>query len=344
LKRERGSEFKLTDDAVSISINSPRGRCLEALIKLTLRSCRLADSLNKEHKTAWKRFEVIYDNEMVLAKSGQLEFVTLAAMYLPQFLYMSKDWIISNLPGIFDTERRQVWLSAMQGYSYVSSVNAEVYAFLRDKGHFLRALDDVDLKDKVIERVVQHICVAYLYDQESFDDPSSLISTLLQRHSYDELHQIIWLIWTIRDNADEKLLGKILQLWHRLLAVIDPKTEEGRQLLAELSDWSVFVEKVDTATKNLILASAPYSGAGYHSHILMESIARFSEQQPSDAYDIWMEVLKGGNPDYPPEAVHKALINLSKNGNHGMREAKRIAGEYMKKGDQGPMRLLEARN
>ena len=344
LKKERGSEFKLTDDAVNVSINSSRGRCLEALINLTLRACRLADSLNKEHKTAWKRFEAIYDNEMVLAKSRQLEFVTLAAMYLPRFLYMSKDWIISNLPGIFDSEHRQVWLSAMQGYSYVSNVNAEVYGFLRDKGHFLRALNDTDLKDKVIEKVVHNICVAYLYDRESLDDPASLISTLLQRHSQDELHQIIWLIWTIRDNADEKLFGKVLQLWQRLFAVIDPKTEEGRQLLAELSDWSVFVEKVDAATKKLILASAPYAGAGYHSHILMQSIARFSEGQPDDAYDIWMEALKSGNPDYPLEAVHKALVNLSKNGTHGMQKAKKVAGEYMKNGNQGPMRLLEAQN
>jgi len=343
LNNEHGSEFRLTDDAVSVSINSPRGRCVEALINLTLRACRLADdAANKEHRSTWKRFEAIYDNEMVLTKSGQFEFVTLAAMYIPQFLYMSKDWIISNLPGIFDTEHRQVWLSAMQGYSYVSSINPDVYKFLRDKSHFVRALDDAELKDKVIEKVIQNICVAYLYDQESLDDPASLISTLLGRHVQDELHQLVWFLWTLRDKSVDKLLGKVLQLWPRLLAVIDPKTEEGRQLLAELSDWSIFVDKVDANTRKLILASAPYTGAGYHSHILMQSIARFSEGQPNDAFDIWMEVLKGGNPDYPPEALQKALANLSKHGTHGIQKAKRIAGEYLKKGNEMPMRCLEA--
>ncbi|MGH8321401.1 MAG: hypothetical protein ACRESX_01255 [Gammaproteobacteria bacterium] len=341
LSKERGSEFKLTDDAVNVAINSPRGRCLEALINLTLRACRLADATNKEHKAAWKRFEATYDNELVLTKSSQFEFVTLAAMYIPQFLYMSKDWIISSLPRIFDTEHHQVWLCAMQGYSYVSSPTAEIYEFLRDKGHFLRALDDTDLKDKVIEKVIQNICVAYLYDRESLDDPASLISILLQRHLQDELHQLVWFLWTIRKQSDEKLIGKVLRLWPRLLAVIDPKTEEGRQLLAELSDWSIFVEKMDTSTKKLILASTPYAGAGYHSHVLMQSIARFSESQPDDAYDIWMEVLKSGNPDYPPDAVYKALENLSKNGTQGMQKAKRVAGEYIKIGNQGPMKWLK---
>lgn len=346
LNNERGSEFKLTDDAVSVSINSPRGRCLEALINLTLRACRLADTSTKRHESAWKEFEAIYNNELVFTKSGQFEFVTLVAMYIPQFLYMSKNWIIVNLPAIFDLERRQVWLSAMQGYSYAGSVNPDVYRFLRDNGHFLRALDDTDLKDKVIEKIIQNICVAYLNDMESLDDSTSLISVLLQRHAQDELHQLIWFLWTIRNESDKKLQSKVLQLWPRVLTVIDPKTEEGKQLLAELSDWSIFVDKVTADAKTLILTSARHAGSGYHSHVLMESIARFSEEHPNDAYDIWMELLKGGdaNPDYPPEAVQRALSNLIRNGTQGIRMAKEVTGEYLKKGNQGPMKWMKAQN
>lgn len=63
LKNEEGNEYKIDSDAVFISINSPRGHCLEALINLTLRSCRLSDKdNNKDHSAVWSHFQPIYDD------------------------------------------------------------------------------------------------------------------------------------------------------------------------------------------------------------------------------------------------------------------------------------------
>ena len=94
LEKEEGSEFKLGSEAVTRAINSPRGRCIEALINLTLRSCRLADKKNnKDHSSAWSHFQHYYDSELGRAdgEKPEYEFVTLVAIYLPHFLYMSKD-------------------------------------------------------------------------------------------------------------------------------------------------------------------------------------------------------------------------------------------------------------
>ncbi len=64
LKNEKGKEFKLDSDAVIVAINSPRGSCIEALINLSLRSCRLADKQCGNHAAIWAHFQPIYDAEL----------------------------------------------------------------------------------------------------------------------------------------------------------------------------------------------------------------------------------------------------------------------------------------
>ena len=63
LDREAGEEFRVDSDAVSVSVNSPRGRCIQALINMTLRSCRIADKKNnKDHTETWAHFRKFYDS------------------------------------------------------------------------------------------------------------------------------------------------------------------------------------------------------------------------------------------------------------------------------------------
>ena len=97
LERQEGEEFKLDSDAVSVAINSPRGRCIEGLVNLTFRSCRLAHKEHGNHTQAWNQYESIYGAELKRSQQGEYEFATLVAMYLPNFNYMSNDWVRSHL-------------------------------------------------------------------------------------------------------------------------------------------------------------------------------------------------------------------------------------------------------
>ena len=134
LEKEAGSEFKFDSEAVFVAINSPRGHCIEALINITLHSCRLADKKNnKDHSSAWLHFQPYYDSELDRSDGNkpEYEFATLAARYLPHFLYMSKDWTLGNLSRIFDQEHYKKWLCAMQGYAHVGNVYKQIYIFLK---------------------------------------------------------------------------------------------------------------------------------------------------------------------------------------------------------------------
>lgn len=340
LAKEKGEEFKIDSDAVMVAINSPRGHCIEALINLTLRSCRLANKHFGSHAEIWAHFQPIYDAELARPKIGEYEFATLVVNYLPNFLYMSKEWVSANLGNIFDKDNYQKWLSAMNGYAYVGTVYEEIYKHLKENGHFVRALDDENINKRVDEKIIQNIAVAYINDFEKLEDESSMVHQLLVRRQPKELGQLIWFFGTLRKDGDKKIRNKIFELWPRLLDVVDTNSREGKKLASKLCDWSVFVDEVNEGNKHLILAVAPFAEEEYNSHDLLESIAKISAKQPFEAYEIWLRLLEGTSRDFPEEAIRSALTNLVRVGPEGLRKAKDVVSEYIKGGNERPSQWL----
>jgi len=336
LNNESGEEFELDSDAVSIAINSPRGRCLEALINLALRACRLADKGGEGHGVAWGALQPVFDAELTKSDTGEYEFVTLLVNYLPNFLYMSKEWVLGNLVRIFERKNYQKWLCAMQAYAYVNNVYLEIYDHLKTQHHFIWALDDENLKDKVAEKIVQNAFIAYLYDYEQLHDEASLISQLITRKQSSELGQLIWFVWTLRQRDDANLYQKVMELWPMLFRSINTDNREGRRLASKLTTWSVFISEVNDANRDLILSIAAYAEEDYNSHDLIRTIARISAVQPDEAATIWLTLLRGAAPDYPEDSIREALANIAASGDDGRRNAFAIVDIYIKSGNENP--------
>lgn len=347
LEREEGNEYKIDSDAVSISINSPRGHCLEALINLTLRSCRLSDKKNnKDHSDVWAHFQPFYDDELQRsdAEKPEYEFATLITNYLPNFLYMSKEWLLGNLGRIFDQGHYQKWLCAMQGYTYVGTVYQAIYQYLKEHGDFLKAIDDENIKDRVEKKVIQNIVVAYINDFESFSDENSLINALISRNDQEELNHLIWFIWTLRKKDDENLKNKVFELWPKILENIDLSTNVGKRMASQLCHWATFVDQIDDEKRDILLRIAPYADEAHNAYKLLESIAKLSQAQPFEAHVIWMKMLEGSASDYPKEAVRQILSNLSSKGHKGIRKAKEAVSAYLKCGNDRPATWLREIN
>jgi hypothetical protein len=333
-------EFKPDSDAVFLAINSPRGICIEGLFNLTLRSCRLSDKETGNHRKTWDHFQPIYTALLANGESGKYEFATLVANYLPNFLYMSQDWVLANLNNIFDLRDYQKWLCAMQGYSYVDTIYQEIFGHFKKEGHFIRALDDENLREQVKERIVENVTVAFINDFEELEDENSLINQLIVRTRPSEIGNLIWFMWSLRNDSDQKIRTKVFKLWPRILDAIDTRDHSGRLLASKLCTWAVFVDVVNDTNKPLILSVAEYADEEHNSSQLLESIARISLQQPLEAYDIWDRMLLRSQADYPAEAIRTALINIAKVGAEGIRMAKGIVSQYLRVGIDEPSKAL----
>ena len=340
LDRQEGSEFKNDSDAVFLAINSPRGRCIEGLVNLTLRSCRLAHKEHGNHIQAWNQYEGIYDAELKRSQRGEYEFAVLVAMYLPNFSYMSSDWVRAHLADIFDQSDYQKWLCAMQGYIYVNTVYDELYNYLKANNHFLMALDDKNLKKDVHERIMKDIAVAYINGFDDMNQPDSLMSILIERKKLDALSKLIWFIWTLRKKDDVKLKSKVYELWPRLLEIVDVNTKEGRILASNLCHWAAFVDQINATVENWLLKIAPYADENHNAFDLLGSLAEISDTQPKETQNIWIKMLDSYSHDYPEEAIRRIFKNLVALGPSGERMAKDVVDAYIRHGIERPRTWL----
>ena len=337
LERQEGDEFSETSDAVSIAINSPRGRCLEAYINLALYQCRNHHASTNDHAQVWSNYELIFTNELCKADAiKEYEFATLVANYLPNFIYLSEKWTLDNLEAIFDKTNYLKWLCAIQGYSYTSTFVPQVYKLFKERGDFVEILDNEFLKDKIEDRYIQFLCIGYLRGEENIDDPDSLFSILLSRRNYRELNQIIWFIWTMRDSGNMKVRELVYNLWPKLLDLTDGSTKEGRKLASRLCYWAVFVNEMDQTTREWLLNIASFAQEDYNGNILLEALARLSVNYPFDVFEIWKAMLQTYAYDYPDGAIKKIFKNLIEQGVEGVRAGKDIADLYLKHGTKRP--------
>ncbi|MCK9417848.1 MAG: hypothetical protein M0R70_00540 [Nitrospirae bacterium] len=340
LDRQAGEEFNLDSDAVFVAINSPRGRCVEGLINLTLRSCRLEHNELKAHTKVWNEYVDTYEAELKRSDQGEYEFITLVAMFLPNFDYMSREWVQSHLSDIFDQSNYQKWLCAMQGYIHVGTVYEIFYKHLKINGDFLKALDDQHLKKQVRERIIQSIAIAFINNFEDVKQPESLIAILIQRRNIDELGQLVWFIWTLRDKKNKKLIEKVYELWPRILELVDVTSKEGRILASSLCHWAAFVEQIDVTTEGWLLKIAPYAEENYNASNLLQSLAEISDTQAIEAQKIWIKMLESYSFDFPEEAFRRIFKNLIELGHSGESKAKEVVDAYIKHGIDRPRTWL----
>ena len=343
LGREAGEEFSVEKDAVSIAINSPRGRCLEALINLSLRECRLQDAEEKNHNRAWGKFQSHYDREF--DREGEHEFATLFVSHLPNFLYLSRSWALSRLPDAFDAGDSVRWSCAMQAYAYVSNVYQDIYRFLRNGGHFIAALDDASLSDRVAEKIVQNACVAYLHGQEQLHDIDGLIGQIVRRCMPKEISYVIRFFWSLRGspNLGQKERERVVQLWAFFDRAASEPSGQGAVPLGNFVRWLEYLPRLEGEFLQLALraANALHDTRENYTYDLLRTLAKLSFDTPDEVAEVWLQALEGSQMSYPEEALRDALLNVFMSEPNGRQLAKQIVSVYAKKGNLLPHEMLK---
>lgn len=333
LNKESGEDFKDDSDAVSIAINSPRGRCLEAYVKLALYQCRNVEKDSEEHKRIWTGYQPTFDNELTKPETaGEYEFITILLMYVRNFLYLSKDWTVQNIEPMFGETNSLQWRCALQAYSYVGWLIPEIHAHFKERKYYPALLDDESLSDTVKGRYIEYACIAYLQKIDQLDN-ESLLRLLLVRQKENELSKVIWFLWSIRDQNVEMTKELVFALWPDLVELINQQDSDKKPLASKLALWAEYIEELTVDTKAWLMAAAPYINDDHNGISFMQEMARLSEGYATDVAEIWIETLS--KPFYvydldPLETIFKNIISL---GQVGQVIAKKIADIYIKNND-----------
>jgi hypothetical protein len=151
-----------------------------------------------------------------------------------------------------------------------------------------------------------------------------------------ELNQLIWHIHALADKSVKNSREKVFALWSRLLAIIDLQSKEGKALASTLCGWAIFVDKIDSTTREWLLKIAPFAGESHGSYELIKNLSRLSESQPYEVQEIWLEMVKQCPFDYPEDAIRKMLSNLVAAGETGQRKSREVVDAYLERGVERP--------
>jgi hypothetical protein len=341
LNKQKGSDFKNDSDAVSIAINSPRGRCLEAYIKLALYQCKNVENNSSEFQSIWATYEPVFSNEMNRsAAKNEYEFITIVSMYIRNFLYLSNRWTKENLEKIFGEANSLQWLCAIQAYSYVGFLIPEIHHIFKAKNYYVSLLDDPNLSEAVKERYIEYICVAHIQKIEKLADDESLLGLLLNRKNDEELSKMIWFLWSIRDQNIDVTKELVFALWPKLVVLIGQQTSKKRPLASKLALWAEYIKELDVQSKPWLCEVAPFVNDDHNGMSFMEELARLSDTAAAvDVADIWKATLIKPFYVYDLKPLDRLFKNLIAQGQEGEIAAEEIADVYIKNYDEAVVRV-----
>jgi len=87
-----------------------------------------------------------------------LDAYILFGLYLPQFIYLDKQWSTDTVNIItYDNEN---WEGFMVGYVFSGKIYKDIYMLM--KNHYKHSINHTFNRAEVIERIAHHIAVSYL--------------------------------------------------------------------------------------------------------------------------------------------------------------------------------------
>ncbi len=325
-KKTTTSLFK-SDDVISAVLNSVRGSIYSALMVLSLKIART----KKEETKKWD--EEIRDLFSERLNSPFEELMVVLGQYLSHISYMDNEWLKDNLDRVIIKDKDELWNLTMTGYLYYTNrLYKNIYSILVEHGDYEKAIK-ISFKNKSAnERVVQHICVAYLND--IVDLSEGLLYNLLNNKNSNQISEIIRFFWTLRkESLDDNIKSKIKPLWEKVFEICFEEKDDPdfSVLIFELSEWLSLIDKIDKDIFKLVNESVKYVKEPYDTWFFIECLMKHVDNTPKYVGIIFLELLNNEVlPDYKHEHIIKiveTLYNKKEDEN-----ANKICNIYLSKG------------
>lgn len=302
-------------DAVSNAINRPRGRALEAIIRLLLHARALHDKGLSASPT-WEDLREFFDEELDLSEAGNnADFAAHLGVYLPNMRYLAEDWVERNFDRIFSQESQAAWACAAQGFAYQRTLYDWLYTALKDGGHLARMLARDGLPDTVTDKAIQFVALAYLHGTETLSEARvSLIGELLRGRRVDDYAKLAWFLWTLRGGLDDTQRQRVMVLWLEASRLLSGHEMGSQKQLSHLSLLAVHIGVLTPEIEAAWVQAAPYADVSHHGSTLVAALADVSATNSGASGRVFLAALAGFLPQYDPEDIKTTVANMAVNG------------------------------
>ena len=245
------------------------------------------------------------------------EFSFTLGNYLPNLLYLDKEWVVDNINHIFPQRAESHWEAAFSGYLFCSLISEYLYSLLKKRGDYQQALNTDFADSRVLSRLIEHVCTGWIEDNEALNDETSLIYHLINSDNPKLLSEMVHFFWKQRNNTSDKIKSKVKPAWRALIKVLSPNSSkaEYQEILSSLSGWLGLIDKIDEETLEWLKLSAKYVGRRFNSAFFVETLREHATQTPQEVGVIYLEMLNNEiYPDYPPTDIQETIRILYNQG------------------------------
>ena len=311
----RPSTFESVPMAV---VNSDRGRVFSAMVNYALQFARVND---EDQANRWPQaIKADFTKRLDRSVEPSFEFSFTLGAYLPNLLYLDKEWVSSNIDHIFPQQDEYHWHVAFSGYLlYSPHLYEPIHSAFKKHGHYQKALNsdfckqqidarrlpepavvylDSQQMDRTADRVIQEKLVSDIYlgwmeGYETLEDETSLIYQLVNSENPNFLSTLIHFFWKKRDNLPEQMKAKVIPTWRALYESLSQKddVEKYGEVLSELSGWVALVDKIDAEVLKWLKMSTRYIRELTDSAFFVEELLPHATKTPAEVGDIYLGML-----------------------------------------------------
>lgn len=256
------------NDYITYVLNSVKGETLEAIVDISLyKKNKDKDIWDIEIKTLFEKY--LIDNVI----DAYITF----GLYLPQFYYLDKEWIINTIKQINYKEVN--WEPFMCGYLN-NNIYEDIYMLMKD--HYADAIIHKFKDDDIKDSIVEHIGVGVINGLEAKND-FLLFNKVIENWDYQMIKRLIWYFSSINSDKKEKAIDLdakaidcIIKLWDAIyIKYKDYKNEElnenDRDIISKSTKLVKVLEDINETNCYLLKFSLPYIGK-YESFVVIENI------------------------------------------------------------------------
>ena len=325
-EKVKSDRSAIADTPVTV-LNSTPEKVFSAIVDYALRFART----NKiENDIRWPQaIREDFTKRLDRSLKPSFEFSFTLGAYLPNLLYLDKEWVVGNINRIFPQTDEYHWQAAFSGYLYNSQIYEPLYSLLKEHGHYQKALN-TDFADSAIPRgLVEHICTGWIEGSETLDDKTSLVYQLINRDNPNHLLQLIHFFWRQRSNLPPKMKAKVILAWRALYEALSQKEDIGKYeaVLSKLSGWVALVDRIDAEVLKWLKMSTQYIRGLTDSAFFVEELLPHATKTPAEVGDIYLGMLTHNvYPYHDQEHIQEIIRALYRTGHKEV--ADRICNLY----------------
>jgi hypothetical protein len=311
LERAADEEASATDP-MTHALNTEKGRVIGAMYNHALRVCRVAKQNEQPLEQAWASLQPVFDSEVAKCRNANFEFSTLSASYVANIEFMSREWLVSNVKRLFPSEYPANFKAALGGLAYATPTRP-IYQLLAANG-ILEAGFGIKLENSR-EKIVQWICLAYLWGDESLTSP---LMTRIFAAGIDDLLEAAEFFWRVHgEKLTPDQVERVLAFWEKALEWAKGQGKVPEALPARLARLAPYLTGLDARGKALLFGVVPYVHTDYATDHMVEELDRLADTDSAATAEVLERMLEASTPNFDmDDKIKKFLRKLYDKGHH----------------------------